>query len=317
MSKTNSTINITNEEYNNFLKKVGEGYAIRNGSMHPFIINNTAYKLTFLLPGMSAGEEETINFVSNENNILKYKVGNNCEFSIQELLEPGIKEAIILNDVIQEKYNTNVINFNTLSYKEKIAYCNVKKLKITYKYGDFIMTTQNHGNESLFSLNFPDLKKISQTYFERGEIHFTNNKAIAATGDRSYIYAVDKKGNLYIYPQYPNDTTTEEAHHSYILKGKIEGILYGFGRPTASSGIIIINDDGKIKYLDNNSGHYLTDFFQTLIVAKKFKELGILANNCLIKNHIDSSQIYTLQDLDNINEAQILGQYKSIDEIEI
>lgn len=199
-----------------------------------------------------------------------------------------------------------------LSYTEQMYRYTFNKQKVTFKYNDFLLNTQNSGDESAHSGNHALLKENSKTYFQEGRVYFCGSKQIAYTGDVGrFLYVVDKNGMLYTHGQ---SSEHGAVHHSYFLKGKIGGNLYGYGRAIASGGYIKINQEGKITEIDNGSGHYSPSITQLLIVSKYFKGLGVLSDECLIKSHVGEI-VSRVDDLDQVNVSELLGDYSTIDEL--
>lgn len=198
-----------------------------------------------------------------------------------------------------------------LSYTEQMYSYTFNKQKVTFKYNDFLLNTQNSGDESNHPGNHSLLKENSKTYFHQGRVYFCSSKQIANTGEERFLYVVDKNGMLYTHNQ---SSEQGAVHHSYFLKGKIGGNLYGYGRAIASGGYVKINQEGKITEIDNGSGHYSPSITQLLIVSKYFKGLGVLSDECLIKSHVGEI-ISRVDDLDQVKVAELLGDYSTIDEL--
>lgn len=197
-----------------------------------------------------------------------------------------------------------------LNYQDKVYSYTFNKQKVTFKYNDFLLTTQESGDESSHPGNHSLLKDNSKTYFQEGRVHFCSSKQIASTGGR-FLYVVDKNGTLYTHSQ---SSEQGAIHHSYFLKGKIGGNLYGYGRAIASGGYLQINQEGKIIEIDNGSGHYCPSLKQLLIVSKYLKGQGVLSDECLITSHIDQAT-YRVDDLDQVNVSELLGDYQTIEEL--
>jgi hypothetical protein len=308
---------ITFEDYANVFNQSDGGFGASTGKTFNFIKGNLIYKWCFTLPGYIPANNMNIKFVLKEDNVLNYHVvdvNDICQssFSIKPINNEENLNYISRNEELRKTIlNLPKTEYRSLNYKEKIAYYNVNKLKVTFKFNDLLLTSQTSGDESSHLGNMVDLKNKAKTYFENGKIYFNDTKNVASC--ENFIYAVDKKGILYTYSSSNAEGAT---HHSYFLKGTPNKGLYGYGKPISSAGSIKIHD-GKIVEIDNSSGHYLPDLKQTLLVAKLFKEKDVLSDNCIIKDHTNINAHYTIKDLDNINSLDILGNYNDLDNIDL
>jgi hypothetical protein len=295
--------NFNIESYNALIDALKES----NAASIPVALNLDGQNLEITAPFNSscAPKAPTITFKGQEGDIYF--------FHLQEL-GSGFESQIFVKynnfAVNQAAAFSNAADFKSLDYKEKINYCNVHKIKISYKLKNFVLTTQISGDESCHTGNIATLKNNSKTFYKDGSIFFCGDGKIAS--GNSMLYVVDKKGALYISP---SSSEYGAVHHSYILKSKIaDHKLYGYGKPTASAGHITINDQGKITEIDNSSGHYLPSFEQTLLVTKYFKQFGIIDEACVVKGQATAEAVsYT--DINTINTEEILGRYLDITDI--
>ncbi len=276
----------------------------------------------------AAGQGIKLVYTKKENNIFKYDIYQGEKVIAQLTIEP-IQDLELYNKVeeyisreekleLKTKLQDELIgqyqqhpDKKTLSYKEKIDYTTLLAKKITYKHNNLVLTTQQERDEGEEKGNSPDLKSKTKVDFKDGKVYFSETGAIACTNNENYIYVVDKNCNLYIRDRY-------EGKHSYFLKGKEGSAIYGHGRPTAAAGHININEEGKISSIDYDSGHYKSELNQLLLVAKEFKKLDLLSEDCIITRSILYPHgIYTPKDLDGIDSLEILGQYVDINDMEI
>lgn len=203
-----------------------------------------------------------------------------------------------------------------------IKYFNLLKIKHTFKNDKFILTTQTSGDESDRN-NDINIKSNSKTTIFNHKIYSESTKelldiSLAPNLTTSGMhYVVDKKGNLFV------NHKGYSLCHSYFLKGKeghtkLDGeiSLFGYGKPVACGGHMIIKD-GIITKITNNSGHYMPNSDQLKIVCKHFYDLGILSKDVRIEvqgstDTISPQEIMSLDSFDILNKYQTLEEYASL-----
>lgn len=137
------------------------------------------------------------------------------------------------------------------------------KYSAKYKSGEdtFIITSTYYQDESGEAFNTKEMKEESKTFFKDGKIYSAKTNQVIEEVDNA-LYAVSKKGNLYINLEGDNFG----KHHSFFLKGKPGDDLFGYGRPVACAGHLSIKS-GKITALSGDSGHFDIKPNQIKVVA--------------------------------------------------
>ncbi|MCP4923302.1 MAG: glycogen synthase [bacterium] len=186
-----------------------------------------------------------------------------------------------------------------------------KKLAFSHRdHFPFILGTLKTGKRERESeFNLFDLKERTRTIIKDGFIYQNNDDTIFDTGQMKknpsfYVtWVLNKKGELFCGAQC----------HAFFLKSKRGNPHYGFSKPVACAGDIIIRN-GKIIYIDNRSGHYMPSLDQMLIATHYLHTLGILDKNCEIRNESTGTNI-SYADIINIAPEKIVSQYPSLENL--
>lgn len=154
----------------------------------------------------------------------------------------------------------------------------------------------------LMSVNNGILHPRKYRFSDKGLILDKNNEPLAATENASkttessgkeFIYAISPKGELYLSTQ--KDDDSEAIFHSDIINHHI---------PVVCAGHIKIAN-GKITYIDNNSGHFQPTPFHMEQVLRLLSAKNILSPVAKVKvsymtteKHVESPE-YDIKDFDS------------------
>jgi ankyrin repeat protein len=160
-----------------------------------------------------------------------------------------IKEAIISNNLDIVKLLVDIAPYNKIPFDKNILIqdianhydnnvyaitkcLNFLKIKHTFRYGEFVLTTQDYGNEAHRSGNTPTIKQVTRTCIIDHKICSKETHEVLDTSrlherDQSPLYVVNKKGELFV---------GEIGNHSFFLKGTKgktmlgDSSFYGYGK---------------------------------------------------------------------------------------
>lgn len=100
-------------------------------------------------------------------------------------------------------------------------------------------------------------------------------------GHKLHGYKFDSTSNTFI--EYPSDIVDYVITDDYkLLLGIGHYKLSGKSKTIVSAGRLSINENGKISYLDNDSGHYSPDKEHLIRIYGIFKSLDMV-ENCDVK----------------------------------
>lgn len=158
----------------------------------------------------------------------------------------------------------------------------------------------NYGVSELHQTrNSFDLREKTKVHVSEGLLH-KDGKVLTFNVDpqdgvdcRNYV--VDKRGDLYV---------KVICNHSWLRKQR------GVGKSVQCAGKIgIVN--GKIAYMDNDSGHYKPNEDQLLLCAYNFFKAGLLANDVVIRSVAAGK--FSIKDIKLLNAEEILSKYREVD----
>lgn len=172
----------------------------------------------------------------------------------------------------------------------------------------FILTTQNSFNESKLLGNDEKAKEYCATFFKDGKIYNTKSGKLIGDSEDNLLYVMSKTGKLYINTKQFVDSA---FNHSFILKGKKDSEIEGYGKPAASAGMLKVKN-GKITFIDNSSGHYQPNKDQLKIAAKFLKSQGVFSDNGFLQFNDGLSSTIDFSDLDKVVVGDILDQYAEV-----
>ena len=208
--------------------------------------------------------------------------------------------------------------------KTAVHYLNLFKIKHTFKYGKFILSTHTKGNESS-KYEAEDINENSRTEIKNGKFYqkstgalLDSEKTIVKTeeGEEGH-YVVDKNGDLFV------NINGYTMCHSHFLPGskdktKLGNIsLYGYGKRVACGGHLKF-EGGLIIEITNGSGHYAPITKQLLLVCKHFYDQKLLAPDVRILAYSPKSSNGTsfkeisLETIIALDTDAILSQFPSL-----
>jgi starch synthase len=199
---------------------------------------------------------------------------------------------------------------NNLVYKLFQKFDGYPSEKIVFKYEKFypfVMTTLKQGKREYETKdNKPNLKDLTRVTIKNGHLYFNNGLELFNTDtlrskDFYCTWVLNKKGNLF----------SGAFCHAYFLKSKPGRPYYGYGKPIACAGDIIVKE-GKIVYIDNRSGHYEPNKDQFLLVLHYLNSLNIFDNNCVIKEE-KMRETISLEDVRKVNILDVISKYPSLE----
>ena len=252
---------------------------------------------------------EIFNKAKDENNtpLISYLLkdnqqGKNLFKAIKK--EGAQKENIkyFQKNAVQFKYSY----INKELYGKPIKNENGKwSVEFGFKENKLLIGSQNHSrDESTTIYNTADIQERSKTYIKNGKIYNSANDKILSCDKFSMnldvtnldkeelttVYILAKDGNLHVQ----NDLHTG-TNHSHFLKGKVGEELYGYGKPIACGGLINVID-GKIKFISNNSGHYMPSLDQLKLAVKYLYNQNVLAEDFKAQDQL-TKNTYNLQEI--------------------
>jgi len=259
--------------------------------MFNFIKNSFTWKLEHLtaIPIKSLDDFKDLAEISEEMN--NY---------YSDILQYGFNQQTVglLECALHDKA-TNIINFllennpsmvaslpigNNQNHLEKLFTRAKVITKFKYSGSDLLLGTQQFGYEGDNTLNIPQIKELSKTYFgKNGKLYYAHSDEVVENIIHT-IYALSKHGVLHVIP------TGMGVNHSFIIKGKPEQEMYGFGKAVACAGHINIKD-GYITYIDNCTGHYESNQDQLRIAAKYLLDKGALSEDIVLHFEFDENNI--------------------------
>lgn len=92
-------------------------------------------------------------------------------------------------------------------------------------------------------LNTPEQREEYRTVIVDGVLYDTKGNVKKFPADVKLCYVMDSAGNFYVFD---NETSHPEVRHSSMLAGG----------PVAGAGELKVDENGKIKKMDADSGHY-------------------------------------------------------------
>lgn len=194
---------------------------------------------------------------------------------------------------------------------EKLGCYPSQKLTFSYrKTHPFILCTLVQGireKESIF--NTPTLKENTRVIINNGVIYRNDGITLFDTHQMKkepnfYVtWALNKNGELFC----------GAFCHAFFLKSKPGSPNYGYGKPIACSGDLIVSN-GKIYYIDNRSGHYYPNLDQFLIALHYFYSLGLLAEGCEIREEATGRKILFEEFID-LDIENLLKKYSPLNQL--
>ncbi|MEW4488916.1 hypothetical protein AB1L42_12590 [Thalassoglobus sp. JC818] len=88
------------------------------------------------------------------------------------------------------------------------------------------------------------------------------------TGGHPFAYAIDQYGNLFSVDHNRFDATLDPTAQRFNHSS------FNAGKDVICAGVLIVNQ-GRLKYIDNNSGHYKPDKIQILNALRFLRECGV------------------------------------------
>jgi hypothetical protein len=142
---------------------------------------------------------------------------------------------------------------------------------------------QNNSEYKMLQMSKEQLENC-QLKFEEGRLVYKNNpNEIASTKNKEskgikdlQAFVFDKDGSLYI------------ATHTGLLSKNIEDptlthASFLRSRPAELTGMLSINEKGKITKISNNSGHYKPEILDMYRGIKLLKDKGVFADDCRVQ----------------------------------
>ncbi|TWT58100.1 hypothetical protein KOR42_14710 [Thalassoglobus neptunius] len=88
------------------------------------------------------------------------------------------------------------------------------------------------------------------------------------TGGHQFAYAIDNYGNLFSVDHTRFDATLDPTAQRFNHSS------FNAGKDVICAGVMIV-DNGRLKYIDNNSGHYKPDKIQVINALRFLRECGV------------------------------------------
>ena len=226
---------------------------------------------------------------------------------IGETIQPTYKSKLPkIQDHDQDHLvRTLVEKFGT--YPEK------KQVFVYDKYHPFLLTTLNVGKrEGENQHNLPNLKELRRVTIKEKKLFLKSisgleifdTDTLKKQDNSFYItWVVNKRGELF----------AGAFCHAYFLKSKPGYPEYGYAKPVACGGDIIVKN-GTIAYIDNRSGHYKPSRDQFLLVLRYLYSLGLLEKNTDIRDEYSQERI-SLQEIKTLDTSELLSRYSYLKDL--
>ena len=275
-----------------------------------------------LLAAVKMGNEKIVELLLKNFANIAITEPKNCNYIIKEAIISenleNLQRLIYYSELLKVPFDKDVMIQEIINHYHndfsKITKClNFLKIDYSFRHGNFVLTTQDYGNESRRTANTPNIKQLSKTCIIDQKLCSSDTRKIIDHSniperEQLPLYVIDKKGNIFV---------GHSSNHSFFLKGKQGKTLlgstsfYGYGKPVACAGHIRLKD-GLIVQIDNHSGHYRPSNDQLKLVCKHLYDQGLLSPNFVAKDNLNNVFINSdiLKELD-INS--ILSKYPSIE----
>ena len=180
------------------------------------------------------------------------------------------------------------------------------------KFHPFVLTTLLKANrEPETEHNLPNLKELTRVKIHNKKLYmndaestlFDTDKLKAQNKSFYATWVLNKKGELF----------AGAFCHAYFLKSKPGSPNYGYTKPVAGAGDIIVKD-GEITYIDNRSGHYMPDTNQFLVSLNYLDSLGLINKTCNIREEKTGEKI-SLETVRDLDIFETLSKYRTLNEI--
>ncbi|CAF2063230.1 unnamed protein product [Rotaria magnacalcarata] len=171
---------------------------------------------------------------------------------------------------------------------------------------DFIITSTNNRDEYSSRDDVFNVKQDSKTFFnEDNKICLSKTGAVIEDLNNAR-YVVSKTGVLYV-----DIDGSNRGAHSCFLKGKLDGDLFGYGRPVACDGYLTIKS-GKITDINGSSGHYMPTIDQVKVVAHDFFEQDVIAKGLKLSWYDQDAATQMFDDVETMQIGDILEHYAEV-----
>lgn len=221
--------------------------------------------------------------------------------------------SLLIGNTIQKSitYNfQNTVNENNLMQILLQKYGSYPERKVEFKYTKYaplvLSTLHTRKREKETLENTRNLQEKSKTTIDDGKIFFQGevlDTKLRQSMDKSFYatWILSKKGTLFL----------GSPCHAFFLKSKPGKENYGYAKPTACGGDLFIAD-GKIKIIDNRSGHYQHNMDQFLLSLHHLYKKNVLAADCKITLEGMEAKSIPLSQVRELNVEDILCKYKTL-----
>jgi hypothetical protein len=163
-----------------------------------------------------------------------------------------------------------------------------------------------------YPFNVPNIHKKTKITIRGGQLftvdgHVLDTKGHPGSSVHLWLWIMDKKRDLYV--GFGGNGIDHHMSHSYFRKTK-----RGWGKSIMCGGHIEANENGKITYIDNASGHYMPTTDQFLLCMHYLSLKNVFAENAVIYA-MTAGRRYSLQEIKEINPEEILSRYKTKEEL--
>ncbi|MBS0186373.1 MAG: hypothetical protein JSS34_08690 [Proteobacteria bacterium] len=200
---------------------------------------------------------------------------------------------------------------------------------VKYREGPFILTPlhPSYGCEKHRADNTPAKHETCKITFKEGRLYQGENLFTTMgsqkgfNGNQIYIWALRNQTQFYIASMHGEISGSATGNqHSFFLKGKPGEPYYGFGAPLACGGHIGVSERGKIKDLDNGSGHYKFTRDQFFAAAYYFIQLDLCEPDAIFRVMVPQrngmgEEIFRVEDIKKISIQEILGRYVDLENL--
>jgi len=239
-------------------------------------------------------------------NIIRYLPGNNEEYKNKQMLEVLYKTTVYKPQKYNLSFITNrpsqqlefgkaqkISSFNFFSYSTQME---------TY-YWDHDDNQDQDDDEYVRYLTTHEKKSFKVKCDPSGRLIRGVAKTLVQKNEH-FMYVVSPKGGLYLIAE-GDCVGTEgllEPHHSMIRAGQ----------PILCGGMLHTDENGEIKQIDAESGHYRPDKTSFLMACLHLNAQGILKNDCMMVSSGPKQELLVCDLIQNEEHAVLRQKYAAI-----
>jgi hypothetical protein len=230
--------------------------------------------ISFPTDAVDIGHSSDDHFKFAELDAKPLKINIKEQFSHKESNEEGKNIHSLALELIKEQYDTNSVMERTRTFERFV---------VSRSYSDA-------------EVCHPDLHEQCLVNIKDGLL-YQNGELLTTDGT---IWALNPQGILSIYPRNKSYLLAGRPHANHSLFFQKNDI----GLPIACAGHIEVRE-GKIKWLNNHSGHYMISTLQFILAIHYLYEKGIFADDLVIDFPFatqENSGLHTLLSIANMIE---------------